>query len=151
MKTTMKAWLSMFNDSDGSLSENAGTSGNIDAEKVTTAPLQRRLQPRHLQMLAIGGTVGTGLVCRILTAGHLAHMYMLSVFIAIVENPCLSECNSPLLTVEVHRIWRRSCHGRASRGPHCVHICWFPGLFSHGLYWRDGDIYPCFWSVYYVC
>jgi amino acid permease len=92
MKTTMKAWLSMSNDSDGSLSENAATSGNIDPEKVTTAPLQRRLQPRHLQMLAIGGTVGTGLVCAILTIGHLVHMYMLSVSIAIVGHSCLAEC-----------------------------------------------------------
>jgi hypothetical protein len=100
MKTTMKAWLSMSNDSDGSLSENAATSGNIDPEKVTTAPLQRRLQPRHLQMLAIGGTVGTGLVCEILTAGHWTRMYMLSVLIVIVGRSCLTECKSPLLTIE---------------------------------------------------
>lgn len=34
-----------------------------DVEKGTTVQLQRRLQSRHLQMIAIGGTIGTGLVC----------------------------------------------------------------------------------------
>lgn len=34
-----------------------------DVEKGTTEQLQRRLQSRHLQMIAIGGTIGTGLVC----------------------------------------------------------------------------------------
>jgi amino acid permease len=63
MKTTMKAWLSTSNDSEKSLPEYTGTSEDVEDGKVTTAPLQRRLQPRHLQMLAIGGTVGTGLVC----------------------------------------------------------------------------------------
>jgi amino acid permease len=85
MKSRMKAWTSTSNDKDESLPETAWTSENTDVEKITTAPLQRRLQPRHLQMLAIGGTVGTGLVCKILTAGHPTHMYMLSVLIAIVE------------------------------------------------------------------
>lgn len=33
-----------------------------DVEKGTTVQLQRRLQSRHLQMIAIGGTIGTGLV-----------------------------------------------------------------------------------------
>jgi len=36
-----------------------------DVEKGTTEQLQRRLQSRHLQMIAIGGTIGTGLVCTI--------------------------------------------------------------------------------------
>lgn len=66
----MKAWSGMSNEKDSSLPENAWTSGDTDVEKVTAAPLQRRLQPRHLQMIAIGGTVGTGLVCEILAAGH---------------------------------------------------------------------------------
>jgi len=66
----MKACLSISNEKDESLPEDTWTSGNEDVEKSTTAPLQRRLQPRHLQMLAIGGTVGTGLVCATLTAGH---------------------------------------------------------------------------------
>jgi amino acid transporter len=39
-------------------------SHNNDVEKGTTVQLQRRLQSRHLQMIAIGGTIGTGLVCR---------------------------------------------------------------------------------------
>jgi len=38
-------------------------SHNNDVEKGTTEQLQRRLQSRHLQMIAIGGTIGTGLVC----------------------------------------------------------------------------------------
>ena len=38
-------------------------SQNNDVEKGTTEQLQRRLQSRHLQMIAIGGTIGTGLVC----------------------------------------------------------------------------------------
>lgn len=37
-------------------------SQNNDVEKGTTEQLQRRLQSRHLQMIAIGGTIGTGLV-----------------------------------------------------------------------------------------
>lgn len=37
-------------------------SHNNDVEKGTTEQLQRRLQSRHLQMIAIGGTIGTGLV-----------------------------------------------------------------------------------------
>lgn len=39
-------------------------SHNNDVEKGTTEQLQRRLQSRHLQMIAIGGTIGTGLVRR---------------------------------------------------------------------------------------
>jgi amino acid transporter len=39
-----------------------------DVEKGTTEQLQRRLQSRHLQMIAIGGTIGTGLVC--INLGH---------------------------------------------------------------------------------
>jgi amino acid permease len=80
MKTKLKAWSSTSNDKDGSLPEYTGNSGETDdVEKGTAAPLQRRLQPRHLQMLAIGGTVGTGLVCESLTAVQLKHMSMLSV------------------------------------------------------------------------
>jgi amino acid permease len=74
MKARMKALLSVSKDKDESLPEDASTSENTDVEKITTAPLQRRLQPRHLQMLAIGGTVGTGLVCKIQTAIHPTHM-----------------------------------------------------------------------------
>ena len=89
MKTKLKVWSSTSDYKDGSLPEYTGTSGETDdVEKGTTAPLQRRLQPRHLQMLAIGGTVGTGLVCEILTAVRLTHMYMLSVFIANVGRSC---------------------------------------------------------------
>jgi hypothetical protein len=151
MKNRMKAWTSASNDKDESLPETTWTSENTDVEKTSTAPLQRRLQPRHLQMLAIGGTVGTGLVCKILTAGHLTHVYMLSVLIAIVGRSCLSEFKGPLLTIEVHRSWRRSCHSRASRSPHRVYLRWISCLFSHDFYRRDGDIYSCFWSFHHVC
>lgn len=89
MKDRIKAWTSSSNDRDTSPPGDTWTSENTDVEKITAAPLQRRLQPRHLQMLAIGGTVGTGLVCEILTAVHLTHMYMLSVFIARVRHTCL--------------------------------------------------------------
>jgi amino acid permease len=44
-------------------------SQNNDVEKGTTEQLQRRLQSRHLQMIAIGGTIGTGLVC-LASANH---------------------------------------------------------------------------------
>jgi amino acid permease len=44
-------------------------SHNNDVEKGTTEQLQRRLQSRHLQMIAIGGTIGTGLVC-LASANH---------------------------------------------------------------------------------
>lgn len=56
---------------DNSPSENDRTSGNNVVENVTTAPLQRRLQSRHLQMIAIGGTVGTGLVRQFLIIDRL--------------------------------------------------------------------------------
>lgn len=56
---------------DNSPSENDPASGNNVAENVTTAPLQRRLQSRHLQMIAIGGTVGTGLVRQFLIIDRL--------------------------------------------------------------------------------
>ena len=71
----MKAWSSEPKDRDTSLPENDRYSGHSDVEKITSAPLQRRLQPRHLQMIAIGGTVGTGLVCEILTTRQVTHMY----------------------------------------------------------------------------
>lgn len=66
----------MLNEKDDSLPENDQASGHSDVEKITSAPLQRRLQPRHLQMIAIGGTVGTGLVCEILITNHLTRMYI---------------------------------------------------------------------------
>ena len=45
---------------------------NNDIENGTTMQLQRRLQSRHLQMIAIGGTIGTGLVSRTQTSVFLA-------------------------------------------------------------------------------
>ncbi|KAM0716375.1 hypothetical protein Q7P37_007820 [Cladosporium fusiforme] len=47
----------------GPLVDGSSMSGshNNDVEKGTTMQLQRRLQARHLQMIAIGGTIGTGL------------------------------------------------------------------------------------------
>jgi amino acid permease len=78
MKSKIKAWSGVADDRD--TPPPAWTSENTDVEKITAAPLQRRLQPRHLQMIAIGGTVGTGLVCEILTTGHLTNMqYAISI------------------------------------------------------------------------
>jgi amino acid permease len=58
-------------------------SHNNDVEKGTTEQLQRRLQSRHLQMIAIGGTIGTGLVClasanRACVAQLCRHTFMLT-------------------------------------------------------------------------
>lgn len=66
------------------MSENERTSQNTVAGNATTAPLQRRLQSRHLQMIAIGGTVGTGLVRKPPATGRLTYMYIPSALVAIV-------------------------------------------------------------------
>ncbi|RDW65312.1 amino acid permease-2 [Coleophoma crateriformis] len=42
-------------------SASAGSSHDIEKRVGTTAAVARRLKPRHLQMIAIGGTIGTGL------------------------------------------------------------------------------------------
>jgi amino acid permease len=73
-------------DSNRSLSENDQTSGETVVEDVPTAPLQRRLKSRHLQMIAIGGTVGTGLVRKPLTTGRLTNIHAPSVFAATTWN-----------------------------------------------------------------
>ncbi|RDW59591.1 amino acid permease-1 [Coleophoma cylindrospora] len=39
----------------------SGSSHDIEKRVGTTAAVARRLKPRHLQMIAIGGTIGTGL------------------------------------------------------------------------------------------
>lgn len=58
----------------GPLVDGSSMSGSHenDVEKGTTMQLQRRLQARHLQMIAIGGTIGTGLV-----SAKTQHMCML--------------------------------------------------------------------------
>lgn len=37
-------------------------SENLESNNAAPPQLQRRLKSRHLQMIAIGGTIGTGLV-----------------------------------------------------------------------------------------
>lgn len=50
-----------------SLDMSSGHNGYSDLEhqhehgEIKTVPLKRKLQSRHLQMIAIGGTIGTGL------------------------------------------------------------------------------------------
>lgn len=60
----------------GPLADGSSMSGshNNDLEKGTTMQLQRRLQARHLQMIAIGGTIGTGLVSE--TLRTISHVYV---------------------------------------------------------------------------
>ena len=60
-----KPSASVGNNHGGPFVDGSSMSGsqNNDVEKGTTEQLQRRLQSRHLQMIAIGGTIGTGLVC----------------------------------------------------------------------------------------
>lgn len=86
MSAEDEASSSTPSDRDSSPSENDRTSDNTVAGKATTAPLQRRLQSRHLQMIAIGGTVGTGLVSELLTTSRLTEVYTPSIFFATASH-----------------------------------------------------------------
>ncbi|THX72535.1 dicarboxylic amino acid permease [Aureobasidium pullulans] len=54
-----------------SLDHDFGTVSDVDAGFENKSDLQRRLKPRHLQMIAIGGVIGTGLFLG--TGSDLAH------------------------------------------------------------------------------
>lgn len=58
--TAVKGATPFFDDSSATGSQDVEKHGD-EPVAGTTVQLQRRLQSRHLQMIAIGGTIGTGL------------------------------------------------------------------------------------------
>lgn len=82
------------NGSVSPLSELEGDDGNLEEGKVTNAEVKRELKQRHIGMIALGGTIGTGLFIGISAplenAGPvgslIAYMFMGTIAYSVVES-----------------------------------------------------------------
>ena len=101
------------------------------ASLATAADLKRKLQSRHLQMIAIGGTIGTGLVS-LSSLASLRDSMMLKWSI-------------------VHRLRRRSREWRARFSIARICLCWHDRVLCHGCAGRDGDVHTDHRRIHFLC